>query len=110
LILDAKGEVLATTHPELAQSHQFSQEFLVRALKKPALGDVYKHPTTGEVGFLAAAPIRQTKDAAAMGIVVNRIDTKNLNATMLKNIKEFGESGEFYLINKNGYRITESRD
>jgi uncharacterized membrane-anchored protein YhcB (DUF1043 family) len=110
LVLDAKGKVLGSTHPELAQSHQFSADFINRALKKNAVGDVYKHPSTGEVGFLVASPV-QLGSASELGIaiIVNRISTKDLDIIASRGVEEFGKSGEFYLVNKDGYRITKSR-
>jgi hypothetical protein len=110
LVLDMKGQVLATTHPELAQTHQFSEEFIAKASKNNTLGDVYKHPNTGEIAFLAASAIQvNSASELGVGIMVNRISLKKLDEIMFKNISQFGESGEFYLVNSKGYRITESR-
>jgi methyl-accepting chemotaxis protein len=109
LVLDTKGQVLASNHPETANQHQFEPEFLARALKGAAIKDIYKNPTTGELGFAVAAPLYRSKTNIVIGMIINRISLKEMNAILLDDVAGLGTTGEIYLVNKDGYMISPSR-
>jgi len=71
-------------------------------------------PLLNEVGemelgmptMFVSAPLKD-RDGAVIGVIALRIDVDTLNGLMLS--LRLGKTGETYLVNKDGYMITESR-
>ncbi|HLE87824.1 MAG TPA: PAS domain S-box protein [Candidatus Brocadiaceae bacterium] len=71
-------------------------------------------PLLNEVGemelgmptMFVSAPLKE-RDGAVIGVIALRIDVDTLNDLMLS--LRLGKTGETYLVNKDGYMITESR-
>lgn len=70
--------------------------------------DMYQSKTTGKIGFAVSAPLFKRTTKELMGVVVNRYELTGLNA-ITTNREGIGETGEVYIVNKDGYMITESR-
>ena len=56
--------------------------------------------------MLISAPVKD-KSNVVVGVVIIRIDVSEIN-TMMQNI-HLGKTGETYMVNANGYMLTESR-
>jgi len=71
-------------------------------------------PLTNELGekelglptMFVSTPLKD-RDGVVVGVVAIRVDVKTLNDLMLS--LKLGKTGETYLVNKDGYMITESR-
>ena len=63
-------------------------------------------PETGVPTMLISAPVKD-KSNVVVGVVIIRIDVSEIN-TMMQNI-QLGKTGETYMVNANGYMLTESR-
>ena len=63
-------------------------------------------PETGVPTMLISAPVKD-KSNVVVGVVIIRIDVSEIN-TMMQNI-HLGKTGETYMVNANGYMLTESR-
>ncbi|MDR4507506.1 MAG: PAS domain S-box protein [Candidatus Brocadiaceae bacterium] len=116
-ICNRKGVITASTQEDIL-GHNFSQiGCFPEALKgNTSLSNIVPSeiPILNEFGekevglpvMFVATPLKNM-DGFIVGAVVLRIDLKNLNEMMQR--LHFGKTGETYLVNKDGYMITESR-
>jgi methyl-accepting chemotaxis protein len=70
--------------------------------------DVYYHAASKQYALAVSAPIRHRESGRLLGVIANRLNLTALNA-VTTNRQGLRETGEAYLINKNGYMITPSR-
>lgn len=117
LISDNKGMITVATAEERV-GHDISQmDYFQQALQ----GNTYvsgivpsEIPLINEFGekepgmptMLVSTPLKD-RDGMVAGVIVIRVDVNVLNNLMLS--LKLGTTGETYLVNKNGYMITESR-
>lgn len=104
-ILDNEGNFVVSTG-EL-QENKVGRDYFTEAKQgKTTVTDIRMSEHIGRPTMLVSCPI---KDASLniIGVLVSRIDLNTIN-TIMQDI-EIGKTGESYLINKNGYFITESK-
>lgn len=117
-ILDDAGHVLASTSP-LNQGRNYStNRFFLQGSKAFDAGDVHVD-TDGKFTWIMAAPIASLPERHVIGVAAFRIEPAVLNALtsgrrVLSNGADtqsfrIGDTGETYIVNQEGYMITESR-
>ncbi|MCR4319492.1 MAG: PAS domain S-box protein, partial [Candidatus Brocadiaceae bacterium] len=70
------------------------------------LANEFGEKELGMPTMFVSAPLKD-RDGVVIGVVALRIDVRTLNELMLS--LKLGKTGETYLVNKDGYMITESR-
>ena len=125
-VANTAGNVVLSTDADHIETNMFSSEagttiFSRQYFKKARSGETFVSdvagsviPITNEEGQLElgmptmfiSTPILST-DAQVLGVLVFRIDIKQINSLMFH--MNATKSGDVYLINKNGYMLTESR-
>lgn len=117
LISDNKGMITVATAEERV-GHDISQlKYFQQALQgntyvsgivpsEIALVNEFGEKESGMPTMFVSSPLRD-RDGMIIGVIVLRVDVNALNNLMLS--LKLGTTGETYLINKDGYMITESR-
>jgi hypothetical protein len=116
-ICDAAGVVRLSTEKNLVNMNFSGEDYFLEAKKrgifvsdvKPSATPIMNEFSKVErnVPTLFVSAVIKDNDGAFAGVVVFRVDTMELNKLMQS--MEIGESGETYLINSEGFLITESR-
>ncbi len=107
-ILDENGKVVATSNPEEEIGEDFSGDlFFLNTKEKTYVKDAFYDEEFGKNSIAISTPIfDEAKEF--LGIFVVRIEIEELNEITLDRTG-LGQTGEIYLINKDGYMITPSR-
>ncbi|MFA5052190.1 MAG: cache domain-containing protein [Patescibacteria group bacterium] len=106
-ILDAAGIEKASSflNTKLGNDLSNSREYL-DAKQIPYISDIYISSASGEPMINAAAPI--FKNAKFAGVLVSRFRTTAIDS-IVNNPESLGQTGEAYLVNRDGNRLTPSR-
>ncbi len=117
LVSNDKGLVTVATAGEVVGSDVSEMDYFKQAVQ----GNTYvsgvipsEIPLSNEAGekelgmptMFVSAPLKD-RDGVVLGVVSLRIDVNALNELMLS--LKLGKTGETYLVNKEGYMVTESR-
>ncbi|MDD5275760.1 MAG: methyl-accepting chemotaxis protein [Methylovulum sp.] len=108
LVMDANGRVVASTDNQAVGRDESADDLFNAALDGVHIKDVYEHPGSKQQGFAVSAPIRQSGSGKLLGVVANRLTLDTLT-DITTNRQGLRETGEAYIVNKNGYMITPSR-
>lgn len=104
-ILDENGQMLITT--ERMENIKVNRDYFHEAINgKTYNTNLFLSPLTHRPTMVVAAPIKNTKEQI-IGVLVERIKLDAINKLM-RDI-EIGKTGESYLVNKEGYFLTESK-
>ena len=104
-ILDKNGQMLVTT--ESMETIEVNQDYFREALNGRTYNtDIYLSPIIHRPTMVVAAPIKNSEDEV-IGVLAERIKLDAINRIM-RDI-EIGKTGESYLVNKEGYFLTESK-
>ncbi len=103
-VLDKQGNAIASSHPHLPTNQVENVKILAHAKEDVYIKDIHFSKITDTIVFSISAPIRL--DDELVGIVVLNIKTTELYEITTTGL---GETGEIYLINKEGYMITPSK-
>lgn len=104
-ILDKNGQMIITT--EKMQNIEVNSDYFREAINGRTFNtNIHLSPLTHRLTMVVAAPIRNPKEEI-IGVLVERIKLDTINKLM-RDI-EIGKTGESYLINKEGYFLTESK-
>jgi len=107
-IVDMSGKVIIATEEKRMGLDKSSDEYFVKGQKELHIKDVYKSPTTGETGFVVSGPMYAVNSKELLGVFCIRYNMSGINAVTTDRIG-LGKTGETYIVNKDGYMITESR-
>jgi len=107
-VIDLQGKVVSSTDKSEIGQEKSSDPYFVEGKKGIYVKNVYQSKTTGKIGFAVSAPLLKRTTKELMGVVVNRYELTELNAITI-NREGLGETGESYIVNKDGLMITESR-
>ena len=107
-VIDLQGKVVSSTYKSEIGQEKSSDPYFVQGKKGVYIKDIYESKTTGKIGFAVSAPLLKRTTKELMGVVVNRYEVTGLNA-ITTNREGLRETGEVYIVNKDGYMITESR-
>jgi len=104
-ILDKDGQMLITT--EKIENIEVNEDYSREALNGRTFNtNIFLSPLINRPTMVIAAPIQNSKEEI-IGVLVERIKLDAINKLM-RDI-EIGETGESYLINKEGFFLTESK-
>jgi signal transduction histidine kinase len=118
-VLAADGRVVASSAQENIGKEFSSSEFLQGARQKFSYGDIAIDPESGRLTWVMTAPIKDTSGNRVLGIAALRINPRTLSdLTSGRRIVaegsgtqsfRIGDTGETYIVNRDGFMITESR-
>ncbi|NOQ36815.1 MAG: hypothetical protein GQ569_13125 [Methylococcaceae bacterium] len=108
LVLNHKGKVLGSTSPASVRRDESNNDFFTKALNKIYIKDVYHENSSNQYAFAVSGAIRNHETGQLLGVVVNRLSIASLNEIVTNHVG-LGETGEAYIVNKDGYMITDSR-
>lgn len=118
-ILNEHGEMLAGTLTGASDAKLARTEYFTRGVEAFYGGDVFRDPSSGRLGWIMSAPIKDLKSNRLLGVAAFRIDPRKLSdLTSGRRILSKGAnsqsfrvegSGETYIVNRDGWMITESR-
>ncbi|RKZ87388.1 MAG: hypothetical protein DRR19_13725, partial [Candidatus Parabeggiatoa sp. nov. 1] len=106
-VLDKNGDVLVSTHSHLGIDTAGNAEIFAYGKAGIYIRDIHISTMTGTKVFSISTPII-VKDEL-VGIVIANIEVENRLYQITTNRTGLGNTGEIYLINKDGYMITPSR-
>ncbi len=109
-MIDIKGKVCLSNNTDAIGTDMSRDETFINGLKKPSIIDVAMDKKTGEAYYGVAVPIyHQTGDKKnAIGVLLGKLHPSALNNITSKT-EGLGKTGEVYIVNKDGFMITESR-
>jgi len=104
-ILDKNGQMLITT--EKMENIEVNRDYFREAINGRIFNtNIFLSPIAHRPTMVVSAPIRNSKEEI-IGVLVERIKLDTINKLM-RDI-EIGKTGESYLVNKEGYFLTESK-
>ncbi len=107
-VLNSRGTVIASSDENQIGIDKSHDEYFTGGKKKPHIKDAYFSRSTGKESLAFSAPLTNRRTGKLMGVLVTRVETKTLNRITGER-EGLGETGEVYIVNKNGYMITHSR-
>lgn len=105
-ILDVEGKVAITTNPEEEEGEDFSEEELFLEAKEKAYATFGIDEEFDRIGMVVSSQI--FNEERLIGVIVLRLSTETLYEIAQDRIG-LGETGEIYLINREGYMLTPGR-
>lgn len=109
LIMDKQGRVIAATEPKEMGLDKSEDTYFTGAKQKDFfIKDVYVSKVTGKTGFVCSEAIKDLETGEYLGVFAERLTLQSLNE-ILADRTGLGETGENYIVNKDGLMITESR-
>jgi len=106
-VIDLSGRIIASTDRSMIGLDKSHDDYFENGLKGVHVKDAYVS-TAGTPAIAVSAPIRSRNTKNVIGVIVNRYSTKELNV-ITGNRDGMGESGETYVLTKDGYMVTDSR-
>ena len=107
-LLDAAGNIAVSSDTKKIGLNMSTDPCFLKAKSEPHIKDAFFSKTTGQKFIVLSAPILNIEAKKYLGIVCVRINLNFLNQ-ITTDKTGLGETGEIYLINKQGYMITPSR-
>jgi methyl-accepting chemotaxis protein len=107
-VLNLEGKVIASTDKDKTGSDKSSDDYFVEGKKGIHIKSVYHSEIAGKDLIAASSPLSSMTTKELIGVIVNRYELKALNE-ITTNRKGMGQTGEVYIVDKDGYMITESR-
>ncbi len=105
-LLDKQGIIVASTNEALIGIDKSDDEVFLKAKQAPHIKDLYTYKKTPRL-FAMSIAARAFSNDEFLGVVVLDYSTENLFEITFDRTG-LGETGEVYLVNKDGYRITPS--
>jgi len=106
-VLDKNGNVIASTHSHLGIDTKGNAEIFAHGKEGIYIRDIHTSTITGTKVFSLSTPIMVKGEF--VGIVIANIEVEDQLYQITTNITGLGNTGDIYLINKDGYMITPSR-
>jgi PAS domain S-box-containing protein len=107
-ILDKQGNVVASSHLDIGIDIKGNAEIFAHGKEGVYIRDIHISTMTDTIVFSISAPIHSVNGEFA-GIVITNIEAEADLYKITTDRTGLGETGEIYLINKEGYMITPSR-
>ena len=106
-ILDTNGKIVGTTNPDEEAGEDFSKDLaFLEGKNVPYIKDIFYDEEFDRLGLSVSAPIM--REDKFIGVMINKIKPDGLYKILLDRIG-LGETGEIYLVNKEGYMISPGR-
>lgn len=106
-ILNDTGTIVASSDKSELYKDKSQDEYFIEGIKGTHIKDPYLS-SAGFAAFAVSVPMRSRTTGNIIGVMVNRYSLGELNK-ILDDKEGLGETGESYLVNKEGYMITDSR-
>jgi len=103
-IMDKEGQIIYSSDHKHVGLNKATDDYFINGLKGIYIKDVYFSETTQRASLAISAPIISS-NSEHYGVIVARIGMSNLNK-IVADKTGLGETGEIYIINKDGYVIT----
>jgi len=117
--LDLQGTVVASSSAQILGTNRRNTPEFQQGRQTAFAGDITREPDTGAIRWRMSAPLRDSESPELLGVVVVGFDPAALTALTAgkrvlaqgANTQSFriGETGETYIVNREGALITESR-
>lgn len=117
--MNLQGRVVASSAQQLAGKDEARSAYFERGRQTFYPGDVVRDERTGELRWIMSAPIDDPETGQVLGVVAMGVDPRALSVltTGGRDLKEgsdtqsfrIGQTGETYLVNRDGLMLTESR-
>ncbi len=108
-IMNKEGRIVASSNMGSVGLDRADDAYFLGAKKEGVyIKDAYYSKITKQASLTFSAPIINRKTGEFLGVVVNRVSLSSLNK-ITADRTGLGETGETYLVNKNGYILTQSR-
>lgn len=109
IIMDNSGMVVACTEPKEIGKDKSQDPYFTGAKEHGFfIKDVYQSLVSGKIGFVSSVPVSDVNTKEFLGVFGERINLQMLNEIVSDRTGQ-GETGENYLVNREGLMITESR-
>ncbi len=107
-ILNEEGVIMASTSKEFVGDDKSDDLYFISAKEKAYIKDFYYSETIKKKLITISAPIIHDEENKFIGVLVIRIETEKINE-IITDRTGLGETGEVYLINKEGYMVSPAR-
>ena len=108
LLLDKIGKVVASSDAADIGLDKSSDAFFVEAQKDAYIKDAYYSEATHKPLIAASAPLSDSETDEFLGVIVARVELNDLYKIVTESTG-LGQTGEIYIVNKDGFMITPSR-
>lgn len=106
-VMNMQGRIVASTDRDSVGQDKSGDDYFTGGKKGIYVKDAYI-AGNGMESIAVSVPLKDRVTGETIGVIVNRYSTEELNH-ILADREGMGESGEAYIVNRNGYLITESR-
>ena len=106
-ILNTEGMIIASTNQDVIGQDKSSDDYFIGGRTGVYIKDAYHSESTDKNSMAFSAPIKGST-GETLAVIVNRYETTGINE-ITTNREGLGETGEVYIVNKDGYMITDSR-
>ena len=117
--MDLDGRVVCSSSQSMTGERRASSPYFEQGRQSFCPGDIFRDDKTGELRWIMSAPINDARTGQPLGVVALSIDPLALSllTTGKRDLEEgsdtqsfrIGKTGETYLVNRNGFMLTESR-
>ena len=107
-VLDAKGTIIASSDEENIGKDKSDNSYFFKGKERVFIKDVYISSYKQRITIAFSAPILTKEGSRFLGVVVLRLSPEELFRITIERTG-LGQTGEVYLVNKDGYMITPSR-
>jgi len=107
-VLDKNGTVVASSEEIDIGKDKSNDPYFVGGKEGVFIKDAYTSRNREMHSIAFSAPVNDGEGAVFLGVVVMRVSIEELNE-ITADRTGFGETGEIFLVNKDGYMITPSR-
>ena len=108
-ILSPEGKIIISSNLEQIGVDKSQDDYFTGGKMGPHVKDIYVSSVTKEPAIAFSAPIKDKKTGALLGVIVNRYGINRINE-IVSDKAGLGETGEAYVVNKEGYLITGVRN
>jgi signal transduction histidine kinase len=107
-VLSLEGKIVASSNRASVGLDRAGDDYFLGAKKEVYIKDAYYSKCTKQPTLTFSAPITNHKTKEFLGVVVNKVSLSSLDE-ITADRTGLGKTGETYLVNKNGYMLTQSR-
>ncbi|MCX5700515.1 MAG: methyl-accepting chemotaxis protein [Candidatus Omnitrophica bacterium] len=106
-VLNMEGKIVASTDKSAIGQDKSQDLYFIHGKVGTYIKDAYVS-STGKDSIAVAVPVRSKTSGKTIGVLANRYTTTELNK-ILGDHTGMGNTGETYIVNRDGFMITDSR-
>ncbi len=107
-LLNPDGKIIASTKKNNIGTNKSADRYLSEGMRKTSVKDAHYHGNSGEKTYSISTPVRDDNTKEVFGVLVANFKMDGL-FEITTDRTGLGETGEIYIVNKDGYMITPSR-